>query len=113
VIEDGKLTFWRLRVSETEFNRDFKGVFGQPECWKCEIPIEGKELGHKGITQNWVDAILKGTPLLAPGAEGIKGLMLSNAMMLSTWIDNWVDLPINEELFYSHLTEKIKNSHKK
>ncbi|SDM94733.1 Predicted dehydrogenase [Paenibacillus sp. yr247] len=110
VIEDGKLTFWRLRVSEREFNETFKGGFGQPECWKCEIPIDGQETGHKGITQNWVDAILHGTPLVAPGEEGIKGLMLSNAMLLSTWTDNWVDLPIDEELFEQHLQDKIKNS---
>jgi len=110
VIEDGKLTFWRLRVSEKEFNETFTGGFGQPECWKCEIPVEGKELGHLGITQNFVDAILHGTPLIAPGEEGIKGLMLSNAMLLSTWTDNWVDLPIDEDLFYEQLQDKIKNS---
>ncbi|WNR46554.1 Gfo/Idh/MocA family protein [Paenibacillus roseipurpureus] len=110
VIEDGKLTFWRLRVSEREFNETYKGGFGQPECWKCEIPVEGTETGHKGITQNFVDAILHGTPLVAPGAEGIKGLMISNAIMLSTWTDNWVDLPIDEDLFEQHLQEKIKNS---
>ncbi|BFT73193.1 Gfo/Idh/MocA family protein [Paenibacillus sp. P36] len=110
VIEDGKLTFWRLRVSEREFNETFKGGFGQPECWKIDIPIEGKETSHMGITQNFVDAILHGTPLVAPGEEGIKGLMLSNAMLLSTWTDNWVDLPINEDLFEQHLQDKIKNS---
>ncbi|MGG1514764.1 Gfo/Idh/MocA family oxidoreductase [Paenibacillus oryzisoli] len=110
VIEDGKLTFWRLRVSEREFNETYKGGFGQPEVWKCEIPVEGKETSHSGITQNFVDAILHGTPLVAPGEEGIKGLMLSNAMLLSTWTDNWVDLPIDEELFYEHLQARIKES---
>ncbi|OCT16996.1 oxidoreductase [Paenibacillus pectinilyticus] len=110
VVEDGKLTFWRLRVSEREFNETYKGGFGQPECWKCEIPVEGTETGHMGITQNFVDAILHGTPLIAPGAEGIKGLMISNAIMLSTFTDNWVDLPIDEDLFEQHLQEKIKNS---
>lgn len=110
VVEDGKLTFWRLRVSETEFNETFKGGFGQPECWKIDIPIEGKETGHLGITQNFVDAILHGKPLVAPGEEGIKGLMLSNAMLLSTWTDNWVDLPIDEDLFEQHLQDQIKNS---
>jgi predicted dehydrogenase len=115
VIEEGKLTFWRLRESEQEFNRNYRGGSGTPECWKCEIPVQGQELGHKGITQNWVDAILHGTELIAPGAEGIKGLTLSNAMLLSTWTDNWVDLPINEDLFYHHLQEQIKrsNSNKK
>lgn len=110
VIEDNKLTFWRLRVSEREFNATYKGGFGQPECWKCEIPIQGVNPDHKGITQNWVNAILHGEKLIAPGEEGIKGLMLSNAMLLSTWTDNWVELPIDEELYYEHLQERIKQS---
>ncbi|MCD1257928.1 Gfo/Idh/MocA family oxidoreductase [Paenibacillus athensensis] len=110
VVEDGKLSFWRLRVPEPEFNRSYTGLFGQPECWKCEVPIEGEESGHKGIMQNWVDAVLHGAPLIAPGEEGIRGLTLSNAMLLSTWTDNWVDLPIDEELFEHHLQERIQKS---
>lgn len=110
IIEDGKLTFWRLRVSEPEFNATYKGSFGQPECWKCDIPVTGPYPDHKGITQNWVNAILHGEELIAPGEEGIKGLMISNAMLLSTWTDGWVDLPIDEELYYDILQQKIADS---
>jgi predicted dehydrogenase len=110
VVEDGKLTFWRLRQSEREFNREYKGGFGEPECWKIDIPIKGEATQHKGITTNWVNAILHGTELLGPGVEGIKGLKISNAIHLSAWTDDWVDLPINEDLFYSKLQEKIKTS---
>lgn len=110
VIEDGKLVFWRLRIPERQFNREYKGGFGQPECWKCEVPIEGKETAHAGITSNWVQAILKGTPLLAPGIEGINGLQISNAMHLSAWTDDWVDIPVNEDLFYEELQKRIKGS---
>lgn len=110
VIEDGKLTFWRLRVSERKFNSEYKGGFGHPECWKCEIPIIGKETKHPGIVTNFAEAIQKGTKLLAPGVEGINGLQISNAMHLSSWTDNWVELPVNEDLYYEMLQEKIKNS---
>jgi predicted dehydrogenase len=110
VIEDGKLTFYRLRVSERQFNKEYTGGFGQPECWKCDVPVSGVATEHAGITRNFVDAILKGTPLLAPGIEGIRGLTLSNAMHLSSWTDSWVDLPINEDLYYEKLQEKIKSS---
>ncbi|OBR66419.1 oxidoreductase [Paenibacillus oryzae] len=112
VIEDGQLTFWRLRTPEREFNAAFTGGFGQPECWKCEIPIHGENPDHKGITQNWVNSILYDEPLIAPGEDGIKGLMLSNAMLLSTWLDDWVDLPIDEELYYSYLQKQIAASRK-
>ncbi|WP_337032148.1 Gfo/Idh/MocA family oxidoreductase [Paenibacillus illinoisensis] len=113
VIEDGQLNFWRLRESEPEFNKRFTGGFGQPECWKCEVPITGTESGHPGLIRNWIDAIRTGAALIAPGEEGIHGLTLSNAMLLSTWTDNWVELPIDEELFYEHLQGRIASSNTK
>lgn len=110
VIDNDKLTFWQLEMSESEFNRTFTGSFGEPKNTKREIPVSSGGEQHAGITRNWVDAILRGTPLLAPGEEGIHGLALSNAMLLSTWIDDWVDFPINEDLFYEKLQERIKRS---
>lgn len=110
VVEDGKLTFSRLRQSEKEFNATYTGGFGAPESWDIDIPIVGEATEHAGIMQNWIDAITKGTPLLAPGEEGIKGLELSNAMYLSTWLNKPIDLPIDEDLFYEKLQEQIKNS---
>lgn len=110
VVENNKLTFWRLRIPERQFNREWKGGFGQPECWECQIPIRGVETAHKGITENWINAILKGEELLAPGIEGIRGLEISNAMHLSSWLDDWVDIPVNEDLFYEELKSRIETS---
>ncbi|MEK3835668.1 Gfo/Idh/MocA family protein [Paenibacillus sp. FSL R7-0128] len=111
VIEDGKLTFFRLRTPEPKFNAEYTGGFGAPECWKCEIPVEaGNGEQHKGILRNFTNAILHDEPLLAPGEEGIHGLTLSNAMYLSAWTDNWVDLPIDSELFYEKLMKQVENS---
>jgi len=110
VVEDNRLTFWRLRVSERQFNNEYRGGFGSPEVWKCEIPVAGETTGHVGILKDWVSSIRRGTPLLAPGIEGIRGLELSNAMYLSTWTDSWVDLPINEDLYYAKLQERVQRS---
>lgn len=111
VVEDGKLIFWRLRTPEPQFNAEFTGGFGSPECWKCEIPVEnGGGEQHKGILRNFTNAILHDEALLAPGEEGIKGLTLSNAMYLSAWTDNWVELPMDPDFFYDKLMEKAKNS---
>lgn len=111
VVEDDKITFWRLRVPEPQFNAEYTGGFGQPECWKCDIPVHGGHgPQHNGILQNFTNALLHGEKLIAPGEEGIRGLTISNAMHLSAWMDNWVDLPLDEDLFYDKLQEKIKNS---
>ena len=110
VIEEGQLKYWRLTVSERQFNSEYTGGFGEPENWRCEIPVKGTETGHLGIMTNWASAIQKGTSLLAPGIEGIHGLTLSNAMHLSAWTDGWVELPIDENLFYYKLQERINAS---
>ena len=109
-VENGNLTFWRLRIPERQYNREFTGGFGEPECWKCDVPVNGIETAHTGILINWVNAILKGTALLAPGVEGINGLQISNAMHLSAWTNAWADIPVDDELFYAMLQERIKVS---
>ena len=113
VVEEGKLTFWRLRVPEREFNREYKGGFGEPECWRCEVPIGGTQTAHQGITANWTEAILKGVPMIAPGLEGLDSVALANAMHLSTWTDSWVDLPVDEDLYRSELDKRTSLSEKK
>ncbi len=110
VMEEGKITFWRNRTPAHIFNREWKGGFGSPETWKCEIPFKSGGEEHRGITQNWVQAILNGTPLLAPAVEGINGVQLSNAMLLSTWLDDWVDIPVDEDVYYEKLQERINQS---
>lgn len=114
VIEDGKLNFWRNRLSEREFNKTTTIPFSQPEVWKCEVPLSGTETAHKGIIANWAEGILKGTPLLAPGEEGINGLQISNAIYLSSWLNDMVEIPVPEDLYYEKLKEKIgASSYKK
>jgi predicted dehydrogenase len=110
VVENNKLTFYRLTQSEREFNATYTGGFGNPECWTIDIPIQGKSAEHQGIIQNWIDSITKGTPLLAPGEEGIKGLEISNAIYLSSWLNQPVELPIDADLYYEKLQEKINHS---
>lgn len=112
VMEQNRLTFYRNTVSERVFNANNKLPFGKPECWKCEIPCDfsgGKQ--HVGILENYRDALLKGTPLLAPGEEGIRGLTVSNAIHLSAWTGKTVDVGnFPKDEFYSLLQQKIRES---
>lgn len=118
VIENGKIEFYRLRESEVEYNKNLKvqgydktGNFSVPEYWKCEIPVEtSDESQHVLVIKDWIDTIINKTPLLAPGTDAINELMISNAVYLSTFIDNWVEFPIDEDLFLEKLNEKIKIS---
>ena len=108
VLEGGKITFWR--TTESASNRGWSAHgFGSPEVWKCEIP-GGGGAEHKGITQSWVQAIRTGAPLLAAGTEGINGVELANAMLLSTWTDDWVPIPVDEDLYYEELQKRVASS---
>ncbi|THG90266.1 hypothetical protein AJ85_11715 [Alkalihalobacillus alcalophilus ATCC 27647 = CGMCC 1.3604] len=65
------------------------------------------------ITQNFIDAIRLNTPLLAPGEEGMKGLTISNAIQLSTWLNDAVEFPLDENLYYEQLQKRIQQSKRK
>ena len=110
VVENEKLTFYRLTQSEREFNATFTGGFGEPECWKIDIPVKSEHAGHVTIIQNWIDTIVKGVPLLAPGEEGVKALEIANAIYLSSWLNETVEFPFDPDLYYEKLQEKINQS---
>lgn len=112
IVEKGKITFRRNTVSEREFNKNNTAPFGVPECWDCTLPVasDGGEQ-HVGILKNFCSAILDGTPLLAPGYEGVRGLTISNAIHYSAWTGGWADVKnFPAEEFYQLLQDKIKHS---
>lgn len=109
VIEGDRMRFSRLRIAEPEFNAGYQGGLGKPEVWECDIPIKGKYTSHPGILTNFCDAIRKGTRRIAPGEEGILGLQISNAIHLSSWLGGeWVDLPVDGDLYLKKLEERCK-----
>jgi predicted dehydrogenase len=111
VAEDGQLTFFRNRAPADVFIKESKEGFAKPECWKIDVtPPSGTDGGHVQILQNWIDVITKGGTLLAPGQEGLNSLEVSNAMLLSSWTGQAIDLPVDAEVFYQHLQERIRTS---
>lgn len=111
IIEDNKLKFWRTTVDEAEWNKEYKGGFGEPEVWKIEVPVEWDgQTGHLKVVQNFVNNILFDEKLVSPANEGIRGLSISNAMHLSTWKHEWVELPIDEDEYLIELKKKIETS---
>lgn len=113
VCEDDKLTLYRLSVNEREFCRTAKGGFDKPECTKEVIDIEGENPQHKAVINAFAAKILGHGELIAPGYEGIKGLMLSNALFLSSWLDKTIEIPFDEDLFLAELNKRIAASKRK
>lgn len=111
VIENNTFMFYRNIISEREHNKINKEPFGKPECWECKIPVDFNGTDHVGILRNFTDALLNGRELLARGEEGINGLTISNAIHLSAWTGETVEIKsFPDDKFYELLCEKIKNS---
>ncbi len=110
VLEEGKIRFTRNEVSMLDFSRTATAGFARPEVWNIEIPYEGGGAQHATITQNFVDAILDHTPLIAPAEEGLYSVELANALLYSSLIGQSVDLPLDGQAYERKLNELIANS---
>jgi predicted dehydrogenase len=63
---------------------------------------------HAGVLENFAANILDGTPLLAPGSEGINGVRLANAIHLSSWTGREVPLDFDEDRYLAELNQRIR-----
>ena len=55
-----------------------------PRCGTWKFPFENAPNAHATLMQNFVNAILDGEPLIAPGAEGIHSVELANVILYSS-----------------------------
>ncbi len=113
VCEEDRLTFWRLKEDERDFCRSSKEGFRKPETERLEVETDGENPQHVGVLNAFAGNILEGKPLVADGREGLNGLLLSNAMHLSGWLGEAVDIPFDEERFLQELEKRRAASRKK
>jgi predicted dehydrogenase len=110
VYEDDQIRCLRNAVPMSEFSRTSPEPFARPESVSGLIPATGHGGQHREILQNFTDAILDGAPLIAPAAEGIRSVELANAMLLSTWLDQTIELPIDAARYECLLQQRIRES---
>jgi predicted dehydrogenase len=67
---------------------------------------------HIAVLENFSSNIVHGTPLIAPGSDGIHGVTLANAIHLSSWLGKEVEIPFDEELYLEELNKKIEEEKK-
>ena len=77
------------------------------------METDGENPQHVGVLNAFAGNILHGAPLVADGREGIRGLTLSNAMHLSSWLKQPVEIPFDEELYLEELNRRRANSRQK
>ena len=105
VVEDSKAaTVTRLDKPEREISdshghgRRPQALHGRAEPRRVCTPPRSSSSSpswggqHAGVLENFAANILDGTPLLAPGSDGINGVRLANAIHLSSWTGKEVGL---------------------
>lgn len=114
IAEGTKLTMWKSDISEPEFSRTNTKPFGVPKFKEIPVETDGENTQHAGVMNAFAGKILHGTPLIAEGTEGIRGLTISNAMHLSAWTDKTISLEdFDHELYFAELQKRVATSRRK
>lgn len=109
------LKLYKTKVDGVSFVKEEFKPWKKPEYEMIDYSEDNELLKlvrqqHTVILQNWVDCIKGKDELIAPGKEGLKSLMLCNAIYFSSWLERKVNIPFDEDMFLDMLEEKRKKS---
>ena len=117
VDDSRKATVYRLNKDENEMNASMSmmevarltmgnsagGLYTTEEFENTD----GWGMQHITVMEDFALHILEGRPLLAPGSDGINGVNLANAILLSSWLGKEVENPVDEDVYLAELNKKI------
>lgn len=109
IAERGSITFYRTLESVDQVNRTTPKSFPTMETWKCEIAVPhdpGKH--HEQVATAFVKSIGEGSPLIAEGIEGVRGLEIGNAMLMAGLTRTPVDLPMDGRAFDTFIAQMVE-----
>ena len=110
VCEDGQVKVWRLGVNEREI------CFASDDPWYREkakaspAETDGENPQHAGVINAFTAHLLRGEKLIAEAEDGLRALELSNAIHLSGWTGERVEIPASRETFNRELDKRIAAS---
>jgi len=110
LLENDNLTFFRNRVSMIDACRTAKLGFQKPDVEKIDVPFSNEPAQHATIVRNFVNAILDGAPLIAPGEDGLASIELANVLLYSGLIHQTIELPLDAAAYERKLNELIAAS---
>lgn len=124
VVENSQMaTVTRLKQPEQEISASlgpdavrklFTGQLDRSDYFTTETLQFDSEWGsqHAGVLENFAANILDGTPLIAPGSDGIHGVRLANAIHLSSWTGQEVPIDFDEATYLAALNDRIREEGK-
>ena len=85
---------------------DLSTLMEEPEVKEYEM-VMGQQ--HTDVLENFAQAILNDVPLVAKGRDGIHGVKLANAMQLSAWTNEKIDMvDFPEDRYLAELNKRIE-----
>lgn len=109
IAENGKLLWKRTRKSVKQENQTNPKSFLTIERWDVEIPLDkSPENQHMDVTKAFVKSVREGTPLIAEGVEGARGLEIGNAMLMAGLTRKPVELPVDGAAFDQFILDLTK-----
>jgi len=111
VAEGGKITFTRTKKSVKQVRETSPEAFAVVDTWEINIPIPaGQPEGHKIVTENFANAILRNEALVAPGIDGLRELELGNAIAMSALTRQSLTLPLDAAA-YDRFIDQMKKQY--
>lgn len=110
VCEDGAIRLWRLDQSERELCFSTPDPWPHPPIEEKSIPAAGPGEQHVGVINAFAAHLLRGEPLIASAEDGLNAIRLSNAIHLSAWTGERIELPADGARFEALLDERIRRS---
>lgn len=111
----GAVTMVGDEITLTRYSQDSREYGKTASCGSAEQFCFQQETGqyptfkeYEKMLENFAEAVLFGTPLIASGKEGTKALELANAAYLSAWTGKKISFPIDADLYDQMLEEQIR-----
>lgn len=110
VLRNNELTLYKFKPGIKKHIATYKKTWGAPEAIEVPLKITGKKTGHGAVIRNMVRHLLYGEKLATTGESAVASLELANAIMLSSFENKWVKLPISRKRYDAFLTKLRKES---
>lgn len=111
IYDDGNsFDYFETDEPVSEFTHKTSERFAEVGTTRHSITCAPAKAEHRKVTEAFIASILTGSPLVAEGTEGIHGLELGNAMLMSGLSGKPVNVPTDRDAFAKMIEDLAANS---